>query len=709
MDRREIKRFWRILAVAGVVAGFNPSVVAGQTITGEVVDRETGQGIGMGFAVLLDGGDREIARVLTSAEGAFQFRGVQPGVYRLKSERIAYRAVFSPRFEMRRGESQTFRLEIEALPLRLESIEVREETSCRMNPAEGQATAILWEEIRKALAAASWTATQRGYRYRNVMYERDLGRGGERVTNEQRRESTGYYQAPFQSREADSLAAEGYAVAQGGDLWFYAPDDKVLRADAFLRTHCFRVVRDRKERPGMIGLAFEPTRGRFVTEINGVLWLDERSSELKTMEFGYTTLPNDVEDDQLGGTVDFIQLPNGAWVVYRWVIRMPLLGIEVIPQGAAGRVERIAVRGYRDAGGEVLSVETTSGETVYSADVTRLSGVVIDYHGGARLGGAKVSVAGTDYVTTADPSGRFILTGYLEGEYGITFSHPRFDSLGYTPPPVFVSLRRGENQFVELEVAEPRVILQSICHEIGPDDDDLRAIVGGVVSGTSGNTVPDATVTVVWQEGLEGLDARQLLAQGSRVRNLGGGGVSDSTGQFRLCGVPTDRTMILRAEKDGLESQPVTVSFGPDGVWYNRDVCLGWSAADERRGRGAVNPSQRSNCFQRRELWPTVDLVWRQDLVLEDPEHLQGATVVGVVTDLDGGAPLADAEVVVDGTDLVAKTDANGSFRFEELRPGSVTITIRRDGYAATNYEFEVRSGETLQLPRVLITLHRER
>jgi hypothetical protein len=167
--------------------------------------------------------------------------------------------------------------------------------------------------------------------------------------------------------------------------------------------------------------------------------------------------------------------------------------------------------------------------------------------------------------------------------------------------------------------------------------------------------------------------------------------------------------MIVRAEKDGLESLPVTVSFEPDGVWYNRDVCLARSATDDQRGRGAVNPFDRANCFQRRELWPTVDLVWRQDLVLEDPENIQGATVIGVVTDLDGGAPLADAEVLVDGTDLVAKTDTNGSFRFEELRPGSVTITIRREGYAATNYEFEVRSGETLQLPRVLIGIRRER
>jgi hypothetical protein len=617
MGRLGIKQLWLTLAIVGAIAGLTPSMVAGQTITGVVVDHETGQGIGVGFVVLLDENDREIVRVLTSAEGAFEFRGVRPGVYRLKSERIAYRAAFSPRFALRAGERQSFRLEVEALPLRLESIVVREETSCRIRPAEGEATAVLWEEIRKALAAATWTSTQRGYRYRNLMYERDLDRSARHVTDEQTRESTGYYRAPFQSHDADSLEAEGYAVYRGDDIWFYAPDDKVLRADTFLRTHCFRVVRDREDHPGWIGLSFEPTRGRGVTDIRGVLWLDERSSELRTMEYQYTQLPNEVEDDRVGGNVDFIQLPNGAWVVYRWVIRMPKLGIETIPPRAFGPTQRVVVRGYRDAGGEVLSVETTRGETVYSADVTRISGVVTDYRGGRRLGGAKVSIVGTDRSTVADGSGRFALTGFLEGEYGITYSHPRVDSVGFTPPPVFVTLTRGENVYVELEVPEPRVILQSMCHEIGDDDTELRAVVGSVVSEASGEPVSGATLTVVWQEGLEGLDVRQLLAQGDRIRDLGAGEISDSTGQYRFCGVPANRTIILRAEKDGLESTQVTVSFGSEGVWYNRDVCLD---GDDRRGRGMIEPLQRANCFERRELWPTMDLVWRQDFVLREPD-----------------------------------------------------------------------------------------
>jgi hypothetical protein len=189
--------------------------------------------------------------------------------------------------------------------------------------------------------------------------------------------------------------------------------------------------------------------------------------------------------------------------------------------------------------------------------------------------------------------------------------------VGFTPPPVFVTLTRGVSVYVELEVPEPRLILQSMCHEIGDDDTELRAVVGNVVSEASGEPVSGATLTVVWQEGLEGLDVRQLLAQGDRIRDLGAGEISDSTGQYRFCGVPANRTIILRAEKDGLESTQVTVSFGSEGVWYNRDVCLD---GDDRRGRGMIEPLQRANCFERRELWPTMDLVWRQDFVLREPD-----------------------------------------------------------------------------------------
>ena len=592
-----------------------------QTIAGQVVDVVAGRGIGKGFVVLMDRVDVEIARLLTSADGEFEFRDVQPGFYRIKSERIAYRANFSARFELRPGESQRFRLEIEALALELAAIEVRGETSCRTRPSEGEATAMLWEEIRKALAAATWTASQRGYRYRHLQYERDLGRRGRRITDEQSRERTGFYQAPFMSRDADTLAIEGYVVDRDGEIWYSAPDDKVLQAEAFLRTHCFRVVRDPDDHEGMIGLAFEPTPGRRITDIKGTLWLDERSSELRTLEFRYTNLMYDIEDKRVGGTVEFLQMPNGAWVVYRWEIRMPRLGIQRVSGPGSRWTERATVRGYRDTGGEVVNVQTASGETVFSADVTRLSGVVIDYTAKRRLFGAKVSLVGTDYSTTTDAGGRFLLTGFVDGEYGVAFFHPRLDSLGFTPQPTTITLRRGEGQFLELVVPEPPVILAAVCREVDLKEDE-RAIVGNVLSNETGSPISNAEVMVSWQRDFR---SREQFSTST-----------DSTGDYQLCGVPTHERIFVRAEAGPLEGAPVTVMFDQDGVWYNRHVCLDVSEADLRRGRAGI----QQNCFARRELRPTEDLIWRQDFTLgEKPKAIETGAITGIVTDVDASPP----------------------------------------------------------------------
>ncbi len=604
MKRFRIGRLARCLAIVVFATTVGYRSASAQTIAGQVVDLVTGRGIGAGFVVLMDGADRETARLLTSADGEFEFRGVRPGVYRLKSERIAYRATFSPRFELRRGESQRFRLEIEALALELAAIEVRGETSCRTRPSEGEATAILWEEIRKALAAATWTASQRGYRYRHLQYQRELGRRGRRVTAEQSQERTGFYQAPFLSRDADTLAVEGYVVDRDGEMWFFAPDAKVLQAEAFLRTHCFRVVRDRDDYEGMIGLAFEPTPGRRVTDIKGTLWLDERSSELRTLEFRYTNFIHDIDDNRVGGTVEFLQMPNGAWVVYRWEIRMPRLGVERKVDINLPSMERVVVRGYRDEGGEVVHVQTAGGETVYSADVARLSGVVTDYRGERKLAGAKVSLAGTNYSTMTDEAGRFVLTGFIDGEYAVAYSHSWLDSLGFTPQPAPITLRRGESRFLELVVPEPLAILAAVCREVDMEDDE-RAIVGNVVSGETGSPIGNAEVTVSWQRGLQGRD--QLTTS------------TDSTGRYELCGVPTDQTIFVRAQARTLEGAPVTVTFDRDGVWYNRHVCLDVSEADLRRGSAGI----QANCFARRELRPTEDLIWRQDFTLGDPDEIK--------------------------------------------------------------------------------------
>jgi len=340
-----------------------------QLMTGQIVNSTTSVPVAAGFVVLLDEDGIEIARTVSTSQGRFTLPATRSGIYLLRSERIGYRVSVSQPLRLEAGQTLEYTMRVAALPVRLSDIDVRSENKCRIRPEEGRQTAILWEEARKALAGASWTASQTRYRYSTVLYERDLDMGRRRISAEQTRRRSGYSVAPFSSLAAEQLASGGYAVVNDNNTYtYYAPDAKVLRDDSFLSTHCFRVVRDARGHPSLIGLAFEPVRGRKLTDVKGALWIDEQSSELRSLEFSYTNLPYGLRDDRIGGTVEFMPLPSGEWIVHRWQIRMPSVVMRVKHRTWGERSERrLRLQGFRDGGGEILDVTDRRGQTVYSA------------------------------------------------------------------------------------------------------------------------------------------------------------------------------------------------------------------------------------------------------------------------------------------------------------------------------------------------------
>jgi hypothetical protein len=97
----------------------------------------------------------------------------------------------------------------------------------------------------------------------------------------------------------------------------------VLLSDDFLDTHCFRMVRAEKDRPGAVGLGFEPVKGRRVPEIKGTLWVDRGSAELRMLDYEYVNVPSAVRTPGLGGRSEFARLATGDWIIKDWYIRLP--------------------------------------------------------------------------------------------------------------------------------------------------------------------------------------------------------------------------------------------------------------------------------------------------------------------------------------------------------------------------------------------------
>jgi hypothetical protein len=138
---------------------------------------------------------------------------------------------------------------------------------------------------------------------------------------------TGVTQAPFASVPVEHLERVGFIERTSVNTWhYYAPDAEVLLSEVFLRGYCFRAV---EGEDGLIGLAFEPAKKKQrVAGVRGVLWLDAQTAALRHLEFGYTKLPWNVPAQRVGGRVEFEQLASGLWIVRRWYVRAPRIGVE---------------------------------------------------------------------------------------------------------------------------------------------------------------------------------------------------------------------------------------------------------------------------------------------------------------------------------------------------------------------------------------------
>jgi carboxypeptidase family protein len=293
------------------------------------------------------------------------------------------------------------------------------------------------------------------------------------IKREQSRTARMQQVTPFRSIPAGRLAEQGYVQREGREFVYYAPDAEVLLSEPFLDGHCFRLERS-AEKPGLLGLAFEPVRGRRLPDIKGVLWLDEKTAELKSLDFEYTRVEVRQDNDRTtwgarteterlswGGRLEFDRMPDGVWFVRRFHIRMPMTataGPDAQNLRAQSAVGLVAVK---EDGAEVTGLRTASQVVIAEqpAGGAAVSGVIYDSTRARPLADATVFLVGTEYIATTDAAGAFRLENVPDGRYAVSFSHPRADSLILVPTPVEVDLKRGEVDTVALSLGRPRQVV----------------------------------------------------------------------------------------------------------------------------------------------------------------------------------------------------------------------------------------------------------
>jgi hypothetical protein len=270
-----------------------------------------------------------------------------------------------------------------------------------------------------------------------------------------------------------------------------------------------------------VGLAFEPVRGRRGRAGRGTLWVDRATSELRALDYRYTDLPGIARDADLGGHVEFRRLPDGAWIVGHWYVRMYV---------RMPRVERDRLSGsptlaaYIEAGGRVDTIPS-------AATWSQVAGVVFDSTTMSPLVGAVVRVAGERDSAVTDAAGRYELAVIGAGTRTVLAEHPRLTFVDSARAAI--ALAPGETTFVRFTVPSAATIAAAICGVT-----TNRSGLVGLTRGRDGQSSSDLRLVIDWSSTSQGM-----------VRFLGI--ERRAGGLFAACNLPPLQTLTVRVEGVG--------------------------------------------------------------------------------------------------------------------------------------------------------------
>ena len=302
----------------------------------------------------------------------------------------------------------------------------------------------------------------------------------------------------------------------------------------------------------------------------------------------------------------------------------------------------------------------------------RLEGTITDSVHSRPLSGAPVLAIRVDPAqppvssgATTDARGRFRLDTLPVGRYMVEFSSPFLDSLEMIFPPREVVIAGGQTSRLEFAIPSGRTLRAAACPGVQLPE-ETGAMVGRVLDADTERPLPGASVVTSWTE----LTVDRATLRSS-YESRTGSVTTDSLGQYRLCGVPTDSWFMVQVQHGGTTGSAIR-SLVPDSA----GVIVRQLSLSPRSSRPATAGSATSPDTTRPMLTGT-------------------AAVSGLVLGL-GGVPLAQAQVRVIGAAPTARTDAQGRFTLGDLPAGSQVLEVRHVGYLLAELPVELRGERTV-------------
>lgn len=653
-------------AKALLVLALPASTAGAQEVTGTVRAAAGRTPVSGAIVILAQPSGARLGATLTDDNGRFRLRAPSAGTFTLQVDVVGYRSTTTAPFALAAADSLARDVLFPFERTQLPAVAVTAASNCARVSGDAGDAPRLWSEARKTLDAARLAIDERRFNVALRRFERTIGIPDSVLRASRTWTQTAVTQNPFESLSPETVARDGFSTVRDSGRLYFAPDAAVLLSDAFVESHCFGTRRGGPD--GAIGLTFRPQRVGPRIDINGVLWLDSASAELRSLEYRY--VPSIGRQDVGGGIVTFGRYPSGVWGVQRWTIRLPVLHVNENtrrPDGALGRFVDTVVVAIREVGGEVVVAGSSGTATPFAG--TLLRGTVFDSTQGAPLPGAMVTIEGLGRTTQADAEGRFVFDSLADdGEVRLRAWHPRLDSLGLPASIVRAQIRRRAENSADVHVPGVGAVARLRCSRATRS---TPRVITGILRAPSDSALPSAEVVLLQRRGLGAGGSDSLLRHTE---------VTSDLGRYAFCDVePGAQTWLLaRSGMDWTEPRHVR----SDSVPAVQVVPLATLAPDttalpfEPTGAPAVILGRTLNAGRGQRIAGWVLL----------PEH-SDATV----------------QVVVD--DVVRATAAeDGSFSVDRVAIGVRRVTFRGTRLAARNISVNVQEHQSQLLVVALRT-----
>ena len=631
----------RLISVATMVAALTgfvaPAALAQFALRVRVLDEETRRPLG-GALVSAVGGPVLTwvpQAALVASDGTVMLRVPALGLYRILVRRIGYAPFTSDTIRVNATSGAAITIAVPPTRIALATVRVTAKRECDSDAMSVSSEAApIWEEVRKALEASVLSRGASFIVTSGASFRRTLAEDGRRLTvDTTARGNAGA--RPFSAEDPAVLARSGYV--QGGyrtSLTFYAPDEQVLLSDGFRRTHCLSMA-GAVRRSGdttLVGLTFEPRTNNQLADIQGTLWVDSASSELRRLEYTYVRAPLPITVSGIGGFVDFGRHRSGAWYVSSWNIRMPRWRPSTTDKSG------VALAGFAEVGG--IAVVARERAALPASQIRTITGSVFDSLSLRDLPGATVRIPALGRETTTDFLGRYRFDTVAVGIWDLAAEYVPLASTGMVKVQGVADLVDVTQADVPLAVPAFATLWKRLC-SAQPVPEGSGGIVLGLVRNPAGTPAANSAIEFTWK-------------QPPRDSPLQARAFADSAGRYLAC-VGAGSGVTVRAMVGSVSSVPVTFAFVPARVAL-RDIVVATDAE-----AAAVR----------------VDATRIRDALAYDA----GGIVAGSVGDSGGRAIGAVRVRLLDVVGEARVTGRTGEFVYRGVPPGQHVVSIEAIGF----------------------------